>query len=162
MLASGAWDENASPALDYKRIAGGLLVQDTDRDTLLMSDLKVVSKRVPDAAELRDLLFAWHVAMYVKSNAIVYARGGRTIGIGAGQMSRVVSAKIAGLKAAEDTALNCIVAKMSATEAGDFRANAVKTKAAIAKRMTSEPCPAQAKAYYQQRSQQIAPQRSNR
>lgn len=69
---------------------------------------------------------------------------------------------MAGLKAAEDTALNCIVAKMSATEAGDFRANAVKTKAAIAKRMTSEPCPAQAKAYYQQRSQQIAPQRSNR
>jgi len=63
--------------------------------------LKVVSKRVPDASELHDLLFAWHVAMFVKSNAIVYARGGRTIGIGAGQMSRVVSAKIAVMKAAE-------------------------------------------------------------
>jgi len=76
-------------------------VQDSDRDTLLMTDLKVVSKRVPDAAELRDLLFAWHVAMFVKSNAIVYAQGGRTVGIGAGQMSRIVSAKIAAMKAAE-------------------------------------------------------------
>ena len=101
VLESGAWDENATPAPDFKRIAGGLLVQDTDRDTLLMTDLKVVSKRVPDAAELRDLLFAWHVAMFVKSNAIVYARDGRTVGIGAGQMSRVVSAKIAAMKAAE-------------------------------------------------------------
>jgi phosphoribosylaminoimidazolecarboxamide formyltransferase/IMP cyclohydrolase len=101
VLASGPWDENPSSSLDFKRIAGGLLVQDTDRDTLLMTDLKVVSNRVPDAAELRDLLFAWHVAMFVKSNAIVYARDGRTIGIGAGQMSRVMSAKIAALKAAE-------------------------------------------------------------
>jgi len=101
VLACGAWPEQASSALDFKRIAGGLLVQDGDRDTLLLSDLKVVSKRVPDADELRDLLFAWHVAMYVKSNAIVYARDGRTIGVGAGQMSRVVSAKIAALKAEE-------------------------------------------------------------
>jgi len=101
LLASGPWDENALSSMDFKRIAGGLLVQDTDRDTLLMTDLSVVSKRVPDAEELRDLLFAWHVAMYVKSNAIVYARDGRTIGIGAGQMSRVVSAKIAAMKATE-------------------------------------------------------------
>jgi phosphoribosylaminoimidazolecarboxamide formyltransferase/IMP cyclohydrolase len=101
VLATGLWDEQPAHALDFKRIAGGLLVQDADRDTLLLSDLKVVSKRVPDAGELHDLLFAWHVAMFVKSNAIVYARGGRTIGIGAGQMSRVVSAKIAALKAAE-------------------------------------------------------------
>ncbi|MGH8173810.1 MAG: bifunctional phosphoribosylaminoimidazolecarboxamide formyltransferase/IMP cyclohydrolase [Rhodanobacteraceae bacterium] len=101
LLASGTWDENALSSFDFKRIAGGLLVQDTDRDTLLMSDLSVVSKRVPDAEELRDLLFAWHVAMYVKSNAIVFAHDGRTIGIGAGQMSRVISAKIATLKAAE-------------------------------------------------------------
>jgi phosphoribosylaminoimidazolecarboxamide formyltransferase / IMP cyclohydrolase len=101
VLASGSWDENALQSLDYKRIAGGLLVQETDRDTLLLTDLKVVSKRVPDAAQLRDLLFAWHVAMFVKSNAIVYARDGRTIGIGAGQMSRVISAKIAAMKAAE-------------------------------------------------------------
>jgi phosphoribosylaminoimidazolecarboxamide formyltransferase/IMP cyclohydrolase len=101
VLASGAWPEREVPTIEYKRIAGGLLVQDSDRDTLLLSDLKVVSKRVPNADELRDLLFAWHVAMFVKSNAIVYARDGRTIGIGAGQMSRVISAKIAGIKAAE-------------------------------------------------------------
>jgi phosphoribosylaminoimidazolecarboxamide formyltransferase/IMP cyclohydrolase len=101
VLACGEWSEQTMAALDFKRIAGGLLVQDTDRDTLLLSDLKVVTKRVPDTDELRDLLFAWHVAMFVKSNAIVYARDGRTIGIGAGQMSRVVSAKIAALKADE-------------------------------------------------------------
>ena len=101
VLASGDWPEQPAPTLDFKRISGGLLAQDTDRDTLLLSDLKVVSRRVPDADELRDLLFAWHVAMYVKSNAIVYARQGCTIGIGAGQMSRVISAKIAALKAEE-------------------------------------------------------------
>jgi len=101
VLATGAWPAQAPAALDYQRIAGGLLVQDADRDTLLLSDLKVVSRRIPGADELRDLLFAWHVAMYVKSNAIVYARDSRTVGIGAGQTSRVMSAKIAALKAAE-------------------------------------------------------------
>jgi len=101
VLSVGEWGEAPEQVYEYKRIAGGLLVQDADRDTLLLSDLKVVSRRKPDAAELHDLLFAWHVAMFVKSNAIVYTRGGRTIGIGAGQMSRVVSAKIAALKAAE-------------------------------------------------------------
>jgi len=101
LLSSGTWPEQAQATLEFKRIAGGVLVQDTDRDTLLLSDLKVVTSRVPDADELRDLLFAWHVAMFVKSNAIVYARDGRTIGVGAGQMSRVVSAKIAALKAEE-------------------------------------------------------------
>jgi len=104
VLATGAWPQHNVPSLDCKRIAGGFLMQDADRDTLMMTDLKVVSKRVPTAEELRDLLFAWHVAMYVKSNAIVYARGGQTIGIGAGQMSRVISAKIAGMKA-EDAKL---------------------------------------------------------
>ncbi len=101
VLACGEWSEQPLPALEFKRIANGMLVQDYDRDTLLLSDLKVVSKRVPDATELRNLLFAWHVAMFVKSNAIVYARDGRTIGIGAGQMSRVISARIAALKAEE-------------------------------------------------------------
>jgi len=86
---------------DFKRIAGGLLVQDADSDALTADDLKIVSKRVPDATEISDLLFAWKVAMHVKSNAIVYAKDLRTIGIGAGQMSRVVSAKIAALKAEE-------------------------------------------------------------
>ena len=101
LLATGLWPEQAPTTIDFKRIAGGLLVQDGDRDTLMLSDLKVVSKRVPAADELRDLLFAWHVAMFVKSNAIVYARDSRTIGIGAGQMSRVISTKIAAIKAAE-------------------------------------------------------------
>jgi len=101
VLACGAWRDDPATVLDFKRIAGGLLAQEADRDTLMLSDLKVVSKRVPDADELHDLLFAWHVAMFVKSNAIVYAHRGRTIGIGAGQMSRVISAKIAGIKAEE-------------------------------------------------------------
>lgn len=100
-LAIGAWPAQPPPLRELRSIAGGVLVQDSDRDTLLMSDLKVVSKRVPDAAQLRDLLFAWHVAMFVKSNAIVYARDGRTLGIGAGQMSRVVSAQIAAMKAGQ-------------------------------------------------------------
>lgn len=86
---------------DYKRIRGGLLVQDLDTDALTVADLKIVSKRAPSAEELDDLLFAWKVAFFVKSNAIVYARNRRTIGVGAGQMSRVVSAKIAALKAEE-------------------------------------------------------------
>lgn len=86
---------------DLKRLRGGLLMQDMDSDALTVADLKVVTKRAPSDAELVDLLFAWKVAFFVKSNAIVYAKDQRTIGVGAGQMSRVVSAKIAALKAAE-------------------------------------------------------------
>ncbi len=86
---------------DVKRVGSGLLMQASDTREVRRDELKVVTKRVPTPAELDDLLFAWRVAKYVKSNAIVYARGHRSIGIGAGQMSRVVSAKIAGLKAAE-------------------------------------------------------------
>jgi phosphoribosylaminoimidazolecarboxamide formyltransferase / IMP cyclohydrolase len=100
VLSCGEWQQSEN-ALDYKRIAGGLLVQDADSDALTESDLHIVSTRIPTAEEMRDLLFAWKVAMFVKSNAIVYAKNLQTIGIGAGQMSRVVSAKIAGLKAAE-------------------------------------------------------------
>ncbi|MGQ0799941.1 MAG: bifunctional phosphoribosylaminoimidazolecarboxamide formyltransferase/IMP cyclohydrolase [Pseudomarimonas sp.] len=91
----------ANTALHYQRVRGGLLVQDADTDSLGMADLRVVSQRGPDAHEMVDLLFAWRVAMFVKSNAIVYAHHSRTIGIGAGQMSRVVSAQIAGIKAAD-------------------------------------------------------------
>lgn len=91
--------QSSGPGLDVKRIAGGLLVQDADRDELTPQALKVVTQREPSAQEMADLLFAWRVAMYVKSNAIVYAHAGRTVGIGAGQMSRVVSAEIAGWKA---------------------------------------------------------------
>jgi len=99
VLSVGDSPATASLALDYKRIAGGLLVQRADHDQLHLNDLRVVSQRQPSAQELLDLMFAWKVAMFVKSNAIVYARDGRTIGIGAGQMSRVVSAEIAGWKA---------------------------------------------------------------
>ena len=100
VLACGALSSREAQQ-DFKRVAGGLLVQDADSDALGAGDLKVVTHRVPTDPELADLLFAWKVAMHVKSNAIVYAKDQRTIGIGAGQMSRVVSAKIAGLKADE-------------------------------------------------------------
>jgi phosphoribosylaminoimidazolecarboxamide formyltransferase / IMP cyclohydrolase len=102
VLACGALT-GASTALarDYKRIAGGLLVQDQDIDTVTRGSLKLVSRREPSEAQYADLLFAWKVAMMVKSNAIVYAREQRSIGIGAGQMSRVISARIASMKAEE-------------------------------------------------------------
>jgi phosphoribosylaminoimidazolecarboxamide formyltransferase/IMP cyclohydrolase len=88
-------------AQEIKRVGSGLLIQSADNRQVQRSELKVVSRRAPTAQELDDLFFAWCVAKYVKSNAIVYARDGRTIGVGAGQMSRVVSAKIAGIKAEE-------------------------------------------------------------
>ncbi len=87
--------------MDIKRVGSGLLMQSADDRVVARDELKLVSKRTPTPAELDTLLFAWRVAKYVKSNAIVYAKDQRTIGIGAGQMSRVVSAKIAGLKAEE-------------------------------------------------------------
>ena len=86
---------------DSKRIGSGLLLQSSDNRGMSAQELKVVTKRSPSEAELRDLLFAWRVAKYVKSNAIVYAKDNRTIGVGAGQMSRVYSARIAGIKAAD-------------------------------------------------------------
>ena len=86
---------------DSKRVGSGLLLQSADNRGMSADELKVVTRRVPTDAELRDLLFAWRVAKYVKSNAIVYAKDHRTVGVGAGQMSRVVSARIAGLKAEE-------------------------------------------------------------
>lgn len=84
---------------DYKRVEGGLLVQEQDLGLIGIDDLKVVSKVAPTQAQLEDLLFTWTVAKYVKSNAIVYGKDKRTIGIGAGQMSRVNSARIAAIKA---------------------------------------------------------------
>jgi len=89
-------------ALDFKRVNGGVLVQDRDEGRVAERDLRFVSRRHPDAGELRDLLFCWRVAKFVKSNAIVYARDGATAGIGAGQMSRVYSARIAAIKAADE------------------------------------------------------------
>ncbi|HNQ04863.1 MAG TPA: bifunctional phosphoribosylaminoimidazolecarboxamide formyltransferase/IMP cyclohydrolase [Thiobacillaceae bacterium] len=96
LLECGAWG-GALAQTDMKRVAGGLLVQDAD--VLLHGELRVVTRRAPTEQEMADLLFAWRVAKFVKSNAIVYARGGMTIGVGAGQMSRVNSARIAAIKA---------------------------------------------------------------
>ena len=87
-------------SFDYKRVGGGLLVQSADDARITRDQLKLVTKRAPSAQEMDDLLFAWRVAKYVKSNAIVYCRNGQTIGVGAGQMSRVDSARIAAIKAA--------------------------------------------------------------
>jgi len=88
--------------LDFKRISGGLLVQDKDLGELNINDLQCVTKTQPTDSQMTDLLFAWKVAKCVKSNAIVYANNQMTIGIGAGQMSRIYSAKIAGIKATEE------------------------------------------------------------
>jgi len=104
VLVTGDWTNNSTAAraeFDYKRIRGGLLVQDRDEGMITAADLKAVTKRQPTAAELDDLLFTWKVAKHVKSNAIVYGRDGQTIGVGAGQMSRVYSARIAAIKAAD-------------------------------------------------------------
>jgi phosphoribosylaminoimidazolecarboxamide formyltransferase / IMP cyclohydrolase len=86
---------------DLKVISGGVLLQDRDEGRVARDALRVVSRRTPDARELDDLLFAWRVVKHVKSNAIVYCRDGMTIGVGAGQMSRVYSARIAAIKAAD-------------------------------------------------------------
>jgi phosphoribosylaminoimidazolecarboxamide formyltransferase / IMP cyclohydrolase len=92
----------AHPGNDARRVGSGLLIQTADRGMITANDLKIVTRRTPTAEEINDLIFAWKVAKYVKSNAIVYARNRQTIGIGAGQMSRVYSARIAGIKAADE------------------------------------------------------------
>lgn len=102
VMTCGAWEPQKTPALDFKRVACGLLVQDRDFGEIGVNDVKVVTQRAPTPQELADLLFAWKVAKFVKSNAIVYCKNSQTIGIGAGQMSRVYSAKIAGIKAADE------------------------------------------------------------
>jgi phosphoribosylaminoimidazolecarboxamide formyltransferase/IMP cyclohydrolase len=86
-------------SFDYKRVGGGILVQSADIARITAADLKVVTKRAPTERELQDMLFAWRVAKYVKSNAIVYCKDGVTVGVGAGQMSRVDSSRIAVIKA---------------------------------------------------------------
>jgi phosphoribosylaminoimidazolecarboxamide formyltransferase/IMP cyclohydrolase len=90
---------HAVQAYDYKRVGGGLLVQSTDSKALERKDLAVKTKKKPTDAQWADLLFAWKVARFVKSNAIVFCRDGATVGVGAGQMSRVDSARIAAIKA---------------------------------------------------------------
>ncbi len=97
LLTCGAWSGAQVPFVDYKRVRGGLLVQDAD--LALTGELRTVTRRAPTEQEMADLLFTWRVAKFVKSNAIVYGRHYMTIGVGAGQMSRVNSARIAGIKA---------------------------------------------------------------
>jgi phosphoribosylaminoimidazolecarboxamide formyltransferase/IMP cyclohydrolase len=103
LLVTGAMPDPAAAGLVVRSLAGGLLVQERDAGRVTAADLKVVTKRAPTVAERKDLIFAFRVAKHVKSNAIVYSKGGATVGIGAGQMSRVDSARIAVLKA-EDAA----------------------------------------------------------
>lgn len=99
VMSCGQFPEQRASFLDYKRVNGGLLVQSADMGMISSSDVKIVTQRVPTEAEMHDLIFAWKVAKYVKSNAIVYAKNRQTIGVGAGQMSRVNSARIAAIKA---------------------------------------------------------------
>ena len=101
LLTTGGLPDPAAPGLTYRQVAGGMLVQDRDAGRLAPADLRVVTKRAPSDAELADLMFAWRVAKHVKSNAIVYVKDGATVGVGAGQMSRVDSTRIAARKAVD-------------------------------------------------------------
>ena len=102
VLSTGPAETISGQRLEYKKVSGGMLVQTADGGQVSESDLKVVTERTPDANELRDLLFAWRVAKFVKSNAIVFCKDRMTIGVGAGQMSRVYSTKIAAIKAGDE------------------------------------------------------------
>jgi phosphoribosylaminoimidazolecarboxamide formyltransferase/IMP cyclohydrolase len=104
LLTAGGLPDPAAPGVVVRSLAGGLLVQSRDNAVIAAADLKVVTKRRPSEQELADLLFAFRVAKHVKSNAIVYAKDGATVGIGAGQMSRIDAARIAALKAADAAA----------------------------------------------------------
>ena len=99
LLECGQWPAERTPGWDFKRVNGGLLVQSRDIGMITADELKVVTKRAPTEQETHDLIFAWKVAKFVKSNAIVYAKNRQTVGVGAGQMSRVNSARIAAIKA---------------------------------------------------------------
>jgi phosphoribosylaminoimidazolecarboxamide formyltransferase / IMP cyclohydrolase len=102
VLELGDLQGTVPTAFEYRSVTGGLLVQTRDTGLVKPADCKVVTKREPTDAELADLFFAWRVCKFVKSNAIVYARGGATVGVGAGQMSRVYSSRIAAMKAADE------------------------------------------------------------
>ena len=99
LLECGSWNDQRPQDFDYKRVNGGLLIQDRDNGMVAEQDLQVVTKRVPTEQEMADMLFAWKVAKMVKSNAIIYAKNNQTVGVGAGQMSRINSARIAAIKA---------------------------------------------------------------
>ncbi|APX91053.1 bifunctional phosphoribosylaminoimidazolecarboxamide formyltransferase/IMP cyclohydrolase [Brevirhabdus pacifica] len=99
LLTTDGLPDVTAAALSFRDVPGGMLVQDRDVGRITLDDLKVVTKRAPTEEQMRDLLFAWTVAKHVKSNAIIYASGGATVGVGAGQMSRVDSTRIAARKA---------------------------------------------------------------
>ncbi|MEM9579820.1 MAG: bifunctional phosphoribosylaminoimidazolecarboxamide formyltransferase/IMP cyclohydrolase [Pseudomonadota bacterium] len=123
LLTTGGLPDNRAGGLTYRQVAGGMLVQDKDNGYIGMDDLKVVTKLAPTDDQMRDLLFAWKVAKHVKSNAIVYVRDGATVGVGAGQMSRVDSALIAAKKAermAETLGLDTPLTKGSAVASDAF------------------------------------------
>lgn len=102
VLRTGTWPDSNAATFDFKKVSGGLLVQTSDAGVVTESDFKVVTKIAPSADQVRDMLFAWKVAKFVKSNAIVFCKDGTTIGVGAGQMSRVYSTRIAAIKAADE------------------------------------------------------------
>lgn len=118
LLSCGQWQDDEPSQLDFKRVNGGLLVQDIDM--ALFDELKVVTKRAPSKEEMNDLVFSWKVAKFVKSNAIIYVKDQMTIGVGAGQMSRVNSARIAAIKA-EHAKLNVQGAVMASDAFFPFR-----------------------------------------
>jgi phosphoribosylaminoimidazolecarboxamide formyltransferase/IMP cyclohydrolase len=102
VLETGDWPAASIAGFDFKKISGGLLVQNTDRGVITADDFKVVTEKAPSTAEIRDMLFAWTVVKYVKSNAIIFCKDNMTIGVGAGQMSRVYSTRIAAIKAGDE------------------------------------------------------------
>jgi len=123
LLTTGAMADPQTAAMTIRQVAGGFLMQDKDNGHITQDDLKIVTRRQPTEDELRDLLFAWKVAKHVKSNAIVYVKDGATVGVGAGQMSRVDSALIAAKKAermAEALALPDPLTKGSAVASDAF------------------------------------------
>ena len=99
LLVCGEIDRGKSQGFDFKRVNSGLLIQDKDNMMITRDDLKIVTKKIPTDEEFEEMIFAWKIAKMVKSNAIVYTKNNRTIGVGAGQMSRINSARIAGIKA---------------------------------------------------------------
>jgi len=120
LLECGTWGTERPQDFDHKRVNGGLLIQDRDNGMVTEQDLKVVTERVPTELEMGDMMFAWKVAKMVKSNAIIYAKNNQTVGVGAGQMSRINSARIAGIKA-EHAGLEVVGAVMASDAFFPFR-----------------------------------------
>ena len=101
-MTSGPHASRTAPTFDFKKVSGGLLVQNTDLGVITADDLKVVTDKAPTQTQIQDMLFAWTVVKYVKSNAIIFCKDNMTVGVGAGQMSRVYSTRIAAIKASDE------------------------------------------------------------